>query len=353
MKRRKHLYDTLVCFENLLQAARQAQRGKRFLPATLAFNHRLETELPRLQRELQTQTYQPGPYKTFTINDPKPRLISAAPYRDRVVHHALCNVLEPIFERGFIFDSYACRKNKGAHAAVDRLTHFMHGADFVLKCDLRKYFASVDHAILKALLRRKIGCEPTLALIDLIIDHGSPLEVNTDYFPGDHLFSPLERQLGLPIGNQTSQFFANVYLDPLDHYIKEELGYRRYIRYVDDFVVLADDVEQLWRLRDRIAAFLQENLRLRLHPQKQTVTPVTTGIDFLGYRVFPTHRRIRRTSGFRFRRNLKRMAVRYREGRIDAQQVQQRVAAWIGHAAHADTYGLRAALLDGVTFSRA
>jgi RNA-directed DNA polymerase len=234
MKRSKHLYEDLTAFPNLLRAARQAQRGKRFLPATLAFNHRLETELLLLQRELQTQTYRPGPFKTFTINDPKPRRISAAPYRDRVVHHALCNVIEPIYERVFIYDSYACRKGKGTHAAVDRLTHFMQSADYVLKCDIRKYFASVDHAILKQTLRRKIGCPPTLDLIDRLIDHSNPQEETADYFPGDDLFTPLTRRRGLPIGNQTSQFFANVALDPLDHFIKEELGCRRYIRYVDD-----------------------------------------------------------------------------------------------------------------------
>ena len=353
MIRHKNLFTQVYAFENLLQAARQAQRGKRFLPATLAFNHRIETELLRLQRELQTGTYRPGPFRSFTIRDPKPRLISAAPYRDRVVHHALCNIIEPIYERCFIFDSYACRKNKGSHAAVNRCSQFMQGADYALKCDIRKYFASVDHAILKQLLRRKIGCTPTLTLIDLLIDHRIPLEPANDYFAGDDLFTPLTRQRGLPIGNQTSQFFANVYLDPLDHFVKEEMGCRRYTRYVDDFVVLDDDKANLWRLRDSISQFLQECLRLHLHPRKQTVTPVTQGIDFLGYRVYPRHRLLRRASGYRFQRNLRQMALQYRAGEIDVKKVKHRVASWIGHAAHADTYGLRAALFESVSFSRA
>lgn len=353
MKRHKRLYPQVYAFENLLQAARQAQRGKRFLPATLAFNHRIEAEILLLQRELQSGSYRPGPFRSFTIRDPKPRLISAAPYRDRVVHHALCNVIEPIYERRFIFDSYACRKHKGTHAAVERCSQFMQGADYVLKCDIRKYFASVDHVLLKQLVRRKIGCPDTLALVDLIIDHSIPQEEAHDYFPGDDLFTPLTRSRGLPIGNQTSQFFANVYLDPLDHLLKDELGCRRYIRYVDDFVVLGDDKAMLWDIRDAVVTFLQEHLRLRLHTRKQTVTPVTQGIDFLGYRVFPTHRLLRRTSGYRFQRNLKRMAMQYRAGTIDQKKIRHRVAAWIGHASHADAYGLRAALFESVTFSRA
>jgi retron-type reverse transcriptase len=228
----------------------------------------------------------------------------------------------------------------------------MQSADYVLKCDIRKYFASVDHAILKQILRRKIGCPRTLALIDRIIDHCNPQQEMGDYFPGDDLFTPLNRRRGLPIGNQTSQFFANVYLDPLDHFIKEELGCQRYIRYVDDFVVLDDSKERLWAIRDAVARFLQDRLRLNLHPHKQTVSPVGNGIDFLGYRVYPTHRRLRRTSGYRFRRKLKRMAEQYRDGRINERKVRQRVASWIGHAAHADTYGLRTALFENVVFVR-
>ena len=354
MKRHKHVYEDVCTFENLLLAVRKAQRGKRFTPAA-AFNHRLESELPRLQDELQAQTYQPGAYKHFTIKDPKPRLISAAPYRDRIVHHALCNIIEPIFEPVFIFDSYACRKGKGTHAAVDRLTRCMQSNDYALKCDIRQYFLSIDHAILKTLLRRKIGCPRTLWLLDALIDNGIAPEPRQEwnYFAGDDLFTPLSRPTGLPIGNQTSQFFANVYLNPLDHFVKEELRCRAYIRYVDDFVVMGDDPTELWRCRDLIQDFLAASLRLRLHPVKQTVTPVTIGLDFCGYRVFPAHRRLRRSNGLRFARRLRRMQNQYRRGTISQTQVRQRVASWIGHAAHADTYGLRAALLERAAFQRA
>jgi len=352
MKRHKHLFDDITAFENLLRAAEKAQKGKRFTPATAQFNHRLESELLQLQEELQTQTYRLGRYKEFYINDPKPRMISAAPYRDRVVHHALCNVIEPIFERTFIYDSYACRKGKGTHAGVDRLTRFMQTNDYALKCDIKKYFPSIDHEILKGLIRRKIGCARTLWLIDLIIDGSNPQEEVPDYFAGDDLFAPSQRRKGIPIGNQTSQFFANVYLNGFDHFVKEELGCRHYVRYVDDFATLGDDKGWLWEVKAAIEEYLETRLRLRLHPKKQWVLPVTDGVDFLGYRVFPTHRRVRRSSGWRFARRLKRMQEQYRKGTIDLAKVRQRIASWLGHAAHADTYGLRSALLGSAVFSR-
>jgi len=353
LKRHKNLYDDVCDFENLLLSARKAQQGKRGNPRVQTFNHRIETELLTLQEELQAQTYRPGAYRTFTINDPKTRMISAAPFRDRVVHHALCNIVEPIFERVFIHDSYACRKGKGTHAAVDRFTQFMHSNEYVLKCDIKKYFASIDHEILKQLIRRKIGCPRTLWLIDLIIDHSNPQEFVDDYFPSDNLFTPSSRRKGLPLGNQTSQFFANIYLDPLDHFVKEKLGCRAFIRYVDDFVVLEQDISRMWEVHRAIEAFLHERLRLNLHPRKQFVTPVRVGIDFLGYRVFPAHRLLRRSSGYRFARRLRTMQQQYRSGVLSPASVQQRIASWVGHAKHADTYGLRTALFSQAVFCRA
>ena len=353
MKRFKNLYPELCDFENLLLAAKKAQRGKRAIRQVAEFNHNLEYELLTLKEELEAQTYKPGTYRTFTINDPKTRLISAAPYRDRVVHHALCNIVEPLIERTFIHDSYACRKGKGTHAAVDRYTQFSRQYPYVLKCDIRKYFPSIDHEILKSLLRRKIGCPNTLWLLDTIIDGSNPQPLREDYFPGDNLFTPYTRRKGLPIGNQTSQFFANVYLNPLDHFIKETLGSRAYLRYVDDFVVFGYDKKTLWNIRDRVAVFLNTELRLHLHPHKQNVFPVAVGCDFLGYFIFPTHRRIRASSGWRFARNLRGMAEQYRTGVVSLPKIQQRVASWFGHARHADTYGLRATLLSSVVFRRA
>ncbi len=211
MKRFGHLYAAICAFENLLAAARLAQRGKRYQPDVACFNHRLESELLRLRHELLTRTYHPGPARQFTICDPKTRLITAAPYRDRVVHHAVCRVIAPIFEPTLITDTYACRTRKGTHAAVNRLTVALRRNAYLLQCDIRKYFPCIDQEILKTLLRRKIACLETLWLLDLIIDSGAPQEEMVQYFPGDDLFTPFTRRRGLPIGNLTSQFFANLY----------------------------------------------------------------------------------------------------------------------------------------------
>ena len=206
-------------------------------------------------------------------------------------------MLEPIFERSFIADSYACRKGKGTHAAVDRCQQFARRFRYVLKADVQKFFPSLDHEILKGLVARKIKDPDVLWLVDRIIDHSNPQEAVLNWFPGDDLFTPSERRRGIPIGNQTSQFFANVYLDPLDHFVKDRLGIKGYVRYVDDFLVFSDDKRQLAEVREQIRDFLA-SLRLRLHRDKSVVFPAREGIRFLGYRVFPTHRCCpRRTSG--------------------------------------------------------
>jgi len=219
MRRHGHLREGLIAFENLLRAAEKARRGKRFRPPAARFFFHLERELTRLHDELAAKTYRPGPYRTFTLHEGKARQISAAPFRDRVVHHALTGVLEPIFERSFVFDSDACRKGKGTHAAVDRCQGFARRYRYVLKADVRKFFPSIDHAILKGLVARKVKDPHVLWLVDRIIDHGNPQDPVLMWFPGDDLFTPTERRRRLPLGNQTSRFFANVYLDPLDHFV--------------------------------------------------------------------------------------------------------------------------------------
>lgn len=206
MKRYGNLWPQIIAFENLYLAARKAQTGKRLQENVLAFNYHLETQLFRLQNELRTQIYQPGPYFTFEIHDPKRRLISAAPYRDRVVHHALCNIIEPIFDRTLIGDTYANRLGYGTHRALKRFTQFCRSNRYILQCDIHKYFPTIDLEILKALIRRKIKCPETLWLTDLIIDSSNPQEPVTAYFPGDDLITPAARRKGLPIGNLTSQF---------------------------------------------------------------------------------------------------------------------------------------------------
>jgi retron-type reverse transcriptase len=352
MKRHGNLWPRLISFPNLLHAARKAERGKRFRPNVLAFHLDLEPNLWQLHHELAHKTYRPGPYRTFTIHEPKTRLISAAPYRDRIVHHALCNVLEPIYERSFGAHSYACRKDKGSHAAVRRAQRLARRFPWALKADILQFFPSLDHQVLKTQLLRKLKDPHVLWLAGLLIDHSNPQEPVLDWFPGDDLFTPSQRRRGLPIGNQTSQFCANVYLDPLDHFISDTLGCGAYVRYVDDLLLFSRDRQHLHSLRNRIEDFLT-GLRLRLHPRKSTIFPALLGIRFLGYRVWPTHRKLVKDNVWRFRRRLRDLQHRYAENRIDYDAVHPRLASWIGHARQADTRQLRERLLSEHPFRRA
>jgi len=345
-----NLFDKIVSFDNLLSAARKAQKGKRFKKATALFNLNLEKELLRLQEELNQGTYRHGGYYDFFIYDPKQRLISAAPYRDRVVHHALCNVIDPIFDRTFIFDSYACRNGKGTHKAVDRFTAFARKNKYVLKCDIKKYFYSIDQQILVAAVKRKIRCKKTLNLIREIVSSRKDNRI-VEYFAADDLFTPYLRKRTIPIGNLTSQFFANVYLNGFDHFVKQQLKCRHYIRYVDDFVALGNSKAQLYKIKARMQEYL-DTLRLKLHKRKCRVYRVTDGIRFLGYRIFPTHRLLDKGNALRMRRKLRKLSCRYREGHIPLENVQQRIQSWISHASHADTYQLRCRVLGSVVFQR-
>lgn len=351
MKRYGGLYDQVCDFRNLLRAAQQAQRGKRTKANVARFNFHLERELIALRRALRDKTWQPGPYVSFHVYEPKKRLISAAPYRDRVVHHALCAVIEPFFERVFIHDSYANRKGKGTHRAVDRFTDFCRQNRYVLQCDIKKYFPSIDHDILYGIIARKIKDPDVLWLVRRIIDSSNPQEPVYDYFPGDDLFSPVERRKGIPIGNLTSQFFANIYLSGFDHFVKRSLGGRAYIRYTDDFVLLSNDKHYLHAAKEAMAAYL-EGLRLKLHPRKSQVFPVSQGTCFLGYRIFTTHRRLKTQNIHRARRRLRRLRTDYARGHVSIAQVSRSVQSWVAHAVHADTYRLRQHVLGEAAFRR-
>lgn len=352
MKRHGNLWQKVISFESLLHAAEQACKGKRFRPDVAAFHFNLEHELWKLHEELSRKAYRPGAYRSFFICEPKPRKISAAPYRDRVVHHSLVNVLEPIYERTFIHDSYACRKGKGTHAGAKRCQEFARRFRYVLKADIQKFFPSLDLEILKSLVARKIKDPDVLWLVGQIIDHSNPQEEIRTCFPGDDLFTACERRRGIPIGNQTSQFFANVYLDSLDHFVKDRLGIKGYVRYVDDFLVFSDDKSHLADVREQIRDFLV-GLRLRLHPTKNVIFPVKEGIRFLGYRIFPTHRLLPKENVWRFLRRARQMQRDYAEWRLSFAAIYQRLMSWNGHARQANTYRLRCRLFDTIRFQRA
>lgn len=344
-----NLYPTLTSFKNLHRAFRKAARGKRGQAAVAAFEYRLEPNLFALQEELQAKTYRPGMYDSFYIYDPKRRLISAAPFRDRVVHHALCNVIEPLFERTFIGDSYANRVAKGTHAALHRAQSLARAYPYVLQCDLRQFFPSVDHAILQTILARKIADLDVLWLVEHILASGAGVlenEYTMVYFPGDDLLASL-RPRGLPIGNLTSQFWANVYLNELDQWVKRSLHCRAYLRYVDDFLIFSDDKRQLWSWKAAIRDFLI-SLRVTLHERESTVYPVKQGIPFLGFRVYPTHCRLKRRNGVAFACRLRRYYRQVEKGEMTFEELTTRVRGWVAHAAHGDTWGLRRSLLEEI-----
>lgn len=340
MKRFKNLWPHIVTLDNLYLAYRKARRGKQHKLKVAEFSLNLEHELPRLRDELVSGTYQPGAYRLFVLYERKPRLIAAAPFRDRVVHHALMNVVEPLLDRRFIFDCYACRKGKGVHRAVARYQEWARRYRYALKMDVRRYFPSIDHVLLKQTLATHIKDPRVLDLFARIIDTSPQQDT-----------PPLERPHGIPIGNLTSQFLANLYLDGLDHFIKTELKARAYLRYVDDLILLGDDKSELAAWREAIFAYL-ETLHLHAHPNKSHIVPVWRGLDVLGYRVFPDTRRLRNDNGFRFARKLRRFSRAYAERKMDWADFTPAVRSWLAHAAHADTLALRERIFSAILFKR-
>ena len=345
MKRAKNLFPEIISFPNLLRAFERAQAGKRRHGVVTRFRMNLEKELLLMQRELASGTYVFGDYLAFSIVDPKPRLISAAPFRDRVLHHAFCNLVGPVLERGMIFDSYANREGKGTHQAILRYQHFSRRYAYALKADVRKFFPSIDHEILKGLLARKIGCRDTLHWLGRIIDHSNPQEPMQVYFPGDDLFTPFQRRRGLPIGNLCSQLFANFYLDGLDHFVKEKLRCPAYVRYVDDFVLLDQDQDKLRHWHEQIERYLF-SLRLQLHAQKTQTLPVSQGHSFLGHRIFPGVRLLRSANLRRFRKRNRQQLALLDRGMLDEAGYAQRLTSWVAHASFSHT-----ALLQEKIFS--
>ena len=349
MKKRASLYPEVHEWSNLLRAWRQARKGKRGRPSVASFERNAAENLLDLQRRLRRRRYWPAAYDSFYVHDPKRRLISAAPFRDRVVHHALCNVMEPVFERRFIHDSYANRRGKGTHAALDRAQAFARRYRYVLPFDVEQFFPAVDHRILLRILERVIADPDLLWLCRTILASGDGVlweEYSMRYFPGDDLLA-VNRPRGLPIGNLTSQFWANVYLDPLDHFVKRRLRCRAYLRFVDDGLLFADRKETLWQWRSAIIGFL-EGLRLTLHEASCQPRPVTEGIPFLGFVVFPHHRRLKRRKGIAYRRRLKHLLAAYGRGEVDREAVRASVRGWVNHARFGQTRGLRRRLFEEV-----
>jgi len=352
------LQEQITDWGNLWLAYQKAGRGKRGRPTTAAFELFLADNLLALQVELEMQTYRPGDYNSFYIHEPKQRLISAAPFRDRVVHHALCNLTTPYFESRFISESFANRIGKGTHRALDCCQRFARRFSYVLQCDVVQFFPSIDHAILRTELIKTLPDDSLGWLIDRILESGRGVlaeQYQMVYFPqdfpstgseqalwtdsGEGLFAAL-RPRGLPIGNLTSQWWANVYLNGFDQFIKRELGCRGYLRYVDDFLLFSDSKAELWQWREALVRRL-ERYRLTIHAETALPRPVWTGIPFLGFVVYPDHRLLKRRKGIAYQRKLKKLL------RSASQvQIKSSLQGWINHVRYADSYGLRKAMLS-------
>ena len=342
-----HLFDRVVDFGNLVTATRRCARGKRERHEVAVFLAGLEGNLLRLKDELIAGIWRPGGFRSIEIRGPKPRTISVAPFADRVVHQALCAVLVPVLERGYIDDSYASRKGLGQHRAIARFEQFRDRFPWVLRTDIWRYFPSIDHELLKSLLRRRVACERTLALADTIIDGSNPQQPVQRYFPGDDLFTPIERRRGLPLGNLTSQVFGNFYLDAFDHYAKEVLHAEGYVRYLDDIVVFGRDAESLRSVRDRLQGWLDRR-RLMLHPVKTRILLSGEAQPFLGFELHPGgYRRLLPEQLARAQSRIDRWRQVWARGEADEADVRRSLGGWVAHARHADTFRLRCALFPG------
>jgi RNA-directed DNA polymerase len=332
-----NIYEKICSFDNLLLAYNKARKGKNKKWYVREFRKNLEINLTRLEAELIHMTYEPRPMKTFVIRDPKTRVISASNFNDRVVHHALCNVIEPIFEKSFIYDSYANRKGKGTHAALARFDSFKRKIShngkllpnakgnnqvygYVLKADIRHYFDSVNHEILIQIINRKINDGKVIWLVRKILNN--------------------HRGEGMPIGNLTSQFFANVYLNELDRFIKHELKAKHYIRYVDDFIIFEFSKEKLGLYKARIDEFLK-TIRLELHPDKSRIISLHRGVNFLGFRIFYYYKLPKKSNLRLMKQKIDDFADLYEDGIMSRDDVMERICGWEAYASHGNTFKMR------------
>ena len=321
-------FDRVASFSGLIAAARRAARGHRRSTEAAGFLFELEPEVLRLERELRAGTYRPTPYRTFQIRDPKPRTISAAAFRDRVVHHALCAEIEPALERGAIESSFACRRGKGVLSAIKHVQHLARKQPFVLKLDVRHFYETLSHDVLKRLLARRIRDERLMWLCGVFINAGAP-------------GSAAGR--GLPIGNLTSQHFANFYLGPLDRLVTRGLGAGGYCRYLDDVLVFGDSKAMLWGWHHQIEELIGTRLDIELKSEVTCVLPVTDGVPFLGFVVFPGTVRFDRHRVRRWRSRMRSLQRALDRGVLGEDDAQRAADSLIGWARHGDTFSLRRA----------
>lgn len=330
----------VAAWSNVLAAFKEAARGKTGKGPVARFAVDLAEHLLTLQAELQAGTYRPGPYRQFVVHEAKRRLISAAPFRDRVVHHALVRQMTPVLEAQFSAASFANRPGLGTHRAIDRFQAFARQYRYVLRMDVVRHFPSIDHAILQAYLRQWFPDDGLQALVATILTSGQGLEGAAPpcWLPGDGLFDGV-RPRGLPIGNLTSQIWSNAYLDPVDHFVTDTLGCRAYVRYVDDFAFFADAKRALWSVKAAVIEALAER-RLRVHTAQAQVMPTAVGVPWLGFVVWPDRRRVKARKVRHFTRRFREQWTAYRDGRITFAELDASVGGFLAHVAHAEAHGL-------------
>ncbi len=322
------IFDHVISIENILDAWQEFRRGKMKKIDVQEFHFNLEDNIFGLHERLKNKTWRPDKYTSFYIRDPKLRHIHKATVRDRVFNQALFRILYPVFDKDFIFDSFSCRKEKGVHKGVLRLEKFLRGitgnyrsSTFALKCDVRKFFDNISHQILFGFIKEKVRDENVLEIIKLILNS----------FETGH-------EKGLPLGNVTSQLFANVYLNRLDQFVKHNLKIKYYVRYCDDFIVLDKNKDFLIDLVPKIGKFLREELHLELHPRKVEIRKNTWGIDFLGYNVLPHYRVIRTKTRKRIMRKIIEAKKQLDKNLITADYFQRLISSYKGILAHCKGY---------------
>jgi len=333
MKLSKNTYQLIIAPENLFAVWRVFKSDKRNRPDVANFEHHLEENIFQLHRELREKTYRHGPYHGFWIRDPKLRRIHKATVRDRVLHHAIFNILNPVFERTFIPTSFSCRIGKGTHKGMQKVAEMLRQEScnntrpcYALKCDVRKFFDSVDHVVLLEMLERKIKDTDTMWLLREIVEGFTSTPRN------------LFEAKGIPIGNLTSQLFANIYMNELDQFMKHDLKVKYYARYTDDFVIVSSDRDYLVRLIDLIKRFLGERLMLELHPKKVSIRPYRQGIDFLGYVVLSYYIVVRTKTRRRIFRKLRERVDQFRSGAIPERTLLGSFRSYRGVFSHADAH---------------
>lgn len=345
MKIYRNIFDKIISPENLFLAWDNFKIGKQKKKDVQQFEWELETNIFQLHRELRGRSYRHSSYKSFYIRDPKQRHIHKAEVRDRILHHAVFAVLNPIFEPTFIPYSFSCRIGKGTHKGVSALNHFIRKVGknysqhcFILKCDIRKFFGTVDHEILMSKLKQRIKDENAVWLLKEIINSFSSEQ------------SDIFTTRGLPIGNLTSQLFANIYLNELDQFVKNELRLKYYARYTDDFVIVGDTNKELESILLKVGSFLKNNLLLELHPKKIVINKYSQGVDFLGYIVLPHYQLLRTKTKKRIFKKLKMRIDQYRAGEIDKKSLNQSLQSYLGVLSHADTYKLNEKIINQFWF---